>query len=102
MPFRWRRLEPATGCRKGTGRCPLRATSGFTTGSPRSYESEIVDLRCPICREDLLHPIRYRPGLVRVVCRNAGCSQQYGIPTKQEGAKRQADAPDAPEARAAA
>src|SRR4051812_10406885 len=43
----------------------------------------IAELRCPICREDLFHPIRYRTGLVRVVCRNAGCRQQWGFNPEQ-------------------
>jgi hypothetical protein len=43
----------------------------------------IGEFRCPICREALLYPIRSRRGLVRVVCRNAGCRQQWGFNPKE-------------------
>jgi hypothetical protein len=51
--------------------------------APRSLQERVAEFRCPICREDLLHPIRYRPGLVRVVCRNSSCRQQWGFNPEQ-------------------
>jgi hypothetical protein len=51
--------------------------------APPTLQEQVAGYRCPICREDLLHPIRYRPGLVRVVCRNSGCRQQWGFNPEQ-------------------
>jgi hypothetical protein len=48
-----------------------------------TLRKEIGEFRCPVCREALLHPIRYRRGLARVVCRNAGCRQQWGFNPKE-------------------
>jgi transposase-like protein len=47
------------------------------------FGAHIGEFRCPICREALLHPIRYRRGFARVVCRNSGCRQQWGFNPKE-------------------
>jgi hypothetical protein len=70
---------------------------------PALLRERVAELRCPICREDLLHPIRYRRGLLRVVCRNSGCRQVWGFdPTalfdadrrEREQAERDSEEPE--------
>jgi hypothetical protein len=50
---------------------------------PPKLRELVADLRCAICRERLLTPIRFRRGLVRTCCRNSNCRQQWGFNPEQ-------------------